>query len=568
LLGTWITSVTQRPSSSSRATHLSLLLPEEAPFHPGDEWYFRISPAGDSVIYTASLPNRPPQLFVRALGRLDVEPLAGTEGAWSPFLSPDASRIGFSANGQLKQVPISGGNASTITDDAWGYSTWGSDGYIYYSRGYTGGLYRVAESGGEPEPVTKLDAESGDFGHWHPELLPGGRYLLYSRWRTTVKDCAIGRHDLRTGEDELLIDGGCFPRYAASGHLLFVRGGSVMAVRIDVDDGRLTGTPVVVLDDVYISPGDGWTALDVAENGTLLYLPESRAGDRSMLALVDLNGNVTPLDRRRRAYGSVRVSPAGTHLALHVREGIHDDIWIYDYERGGLRRFTVDGINKTPIWTADGSRVAFQSLRRGPFDIHSKPLDDSEEVSPVFVSPEDETPGSWSSDGRRLLFTRADDVGIGNIGLYSDDEKEMLIATPFREQRPQWSPDGRWFAYESNASGRDEVYVVPYPLGGGRSQISLEGGTNPRWAPDGKTLYYWHDDALWAAEIDTRTDLRAGRPRRLFGKEQLGGSVSEYDIHPDGKRFIMLLSERGSSTPIEIVVNWFVELERLVPATD
>jgi len=568
LLGTWVTGLTLRPSSPSRAAHLSLLFPEEAPYHARGEFDFRISPGGDYVIYPASLPNRPRQLFVRALDRLGAEPLADTEDAWGLFLSPDASRVGFIANGRLKQVPMTGGNASTITDEAWGFSAWGADGYIYYSLAYTGGLHRVAKSGGEPEPVTKFDTESGDFGHWHPELLPGERYLLYSRWRTTVEDCAIGRHDLRTGDDELLIDRACFPRYAASGHLLFVRGGSVMAARIDADGGRLTGTPVVVLDDAYIFPGTGWTALDVAENGTLLYVPESRAGNRSMLASVDLNGNVTPLDRRRRDYGSVSVSPTGTHVAVHFRQGVHDDIWIYDYERGGLRRFTVDGTNKNPIWTADGSRVAFESMRHGPFDIHWKPLDDSEGESPVFVSLHDEEPSSWSSDDRRLLFTRRQEPNDLDIWLYSDGNEEELIATPFREQRARWSPDSHWIAYESNASGSDEVYVVSYPLGGGRWQISLEGGTNPRWAPDGRTLYYWHDDALWAVDIDTRTDFRAGRPRRLFGKEQIGGSISGYDVHPDGKRFIMLRSERDRSTPMEIVVDWFAELERLVPATN
>jgi WD40 repeat protein len=569
LLGTWVTNFTLRPPSPSRPAHLSLFLPEDAPYHAGlDELDFHISPSGEQVIYLASPPSGPVQVSIRALGRSEAEQLAGTEDANGLFLSPDASRIGFIANGRLKHVPISGGNVATITDAAAGNPTWGADGYIYYSPAITGGLYRVAESGGEPEAVTKFDPQTGEFAHWHPELLPGGRFLLYSRWSKTVNDCAIGRYDLLTGEDELLLDNGCCPRYAASGHLLFSRGSSVMAARIDPKGGRLTGSPVVVLDDVFVGPDSGYLALDVAENGTLVYVPESRVGSRSMLTSVDLNGNVTPLNREYGDYYTVTVSPDGDHLAVALRDGSATDIWIYDYERDGLRRSTFDGTNRAPVWAADGRRVTFQSIRHGPYDIYWKPLDESEEESPVFVSPHDDTPSSWSGDGRRLLFVRSGEGNDRDIWLYSDGNEEELIATPFREMWSTWSPDGRWIAFQSNESGRYEVYVVSYPLGHGRWQISLEGGTEPRWALDGRTLYFLRDDALWAAEIDASTGFRAGRPRRLFGKEQIGGAISGYDVHPDGKSFIILRAARDRSTPMEIVVNWFAELERLVPATD
>jgi Tol biopolymer transport system component len=495
--------------------HLSLLLPPDAPFHSWENLPFRITPDGGTVIYLANPPGRRPQLAVRSLAGTEVTLLEGTEGATDIRLSPDGARIAFVADAVLKQMPLSGGNISTITDDAWDSGDWGADGYLYYPPNYTGGLSRVAEAGGEPEPVTTIEEGSGVFGHWHPELLPGERYLLYSRWRASQADCSIARHDLQTGEDELLIEHGCHPVYVASGHLLYSRESSVLATRFDLESGRPVGTPVVVLDDAHIAPATGFLALQVASNGTLLYLRESQVGNRSILTSVDLNGNVTPLDRESRDYWGVSVSPGGSHLALSMRQGVNLDIWIFDYERGGLRRFTFDGTSTTPVWASDGRSIAYVSYRNGPYDIYQKPLDESEEASPLLVSPLDDAPNSWSAD-RGLLFIRTVEAAGDDVLLFTEGAEETLVSTPFQDQVPQWSPDSRWIAYQSNASGAFQVYVMAYPAGGGRWQISLEGGINPRWAPDGRTLYYWDEDALWAVGIDTSSGFRAGRPRRLF----------------------------------------------------
>jgi Tol biopolymer transport system component/tRNA A-37 threonylcarbamoyl transferase component Bud32 len=565
LLGAW--AVGFRPSSApeARPAHFSLLLPPEAPFiASGWAFPFRITPDGGTVVYCASPPGLPPQLAVRDLAGTDVKLLDGTADADDITLSPDGTRIAFVADGVLKHTPISGGSISTITDKAWGSGYWGRDGYIYFNPDYLGGLSRVPESGGDPEPLTRVEEGSGVFGHWHPELLPGERYLLYSRWRATQHDCSIVRHDLYTGEDELLIANGCRPRYLPSGHLLYTRGGSVMATRFDPENGVPAGQPVVVLDDAYITPQSGGLALDFAPNGTLLYLRESAAGNQSILTSVDMDGNVTPLDRKSRDYADVSVSPDGARLALTVRQGVNMDIWIFDYERGGLRRVTFDGTHQSPVWAPDGRRIAYVSYLDGPYDIYQQPLDDSEEASPLLRGPLDDQPTSWSAD-RGLLINRTVEAAGDDVLLNTEEGEETLVSTPSQDQWATWSPDSRWIAYQSNASGAFEVFVMAYPSGGGRWQISLEGGIQPRWAPDGRTLYYRDDDALWAVGIDTSSGFRAGRPRRLFGKEKLGGTVQSYDVHPDGNQFIVLRSRRDSSTPMEVVVNWFEELERLVP---
>jgi serine/threonine-protein kinase len=475
--------------------------------------------------------------------------------------------VGFFSDERLLKVPVSGGNVVSITEPASAGAGvfWGEDGMIYYSPSYTDAVHRVPAGGGESDALTSLDADAGDFGHWWPIVLPGNRYLLYSRWHTTVNDCSTWRLDLNSGDERKLLDQACAARYAPPGYLVFSRGSAVAAVRIDAASGEISGDPVVVLDDVHIDPPNGWSPYSISADGTLAYIRDEHFGSHSSLVWVDLQGKMTTLDGQVRDYRGVRISPDGQQLALSIRERTEQDIWIHDIERRSSRRFTVDGTNQDPCWTPDGKRIVFSSMRTGPFDLYWKPLDESEPESLLVGGDHDKTPYQWTPDGSALLFTNDSPDTDTDIWSHSEEGDVVLVSGKESDNSPTISPDGRWLAYASNHSARNEVYVETYPPGGGRWQISTEGGNYPLWSPDGRTLYYWDDDAVFAVEIDTGSGLRAGRPRKLFGDEQLRGRLWRYDLHPDGRRFVVARSEPVRSAPIEIVLGWSDQLRARLP---
>ena len=548
---------------------LSLIPPAEAPFHVSiqETSGVALSPGGDLLVYQGNPPDGERGLYVRPLDGSTVTRLENTEGAGSPFFSPDGKWLGFFTNGKLLKIPIAGGNAVTIADPAARGAGvhWSDDGYVYYSPSFYDVVHRVPAGGGTPEPLTTLDTEAGDFGHWWPITLPGGRYMLYSRWQTTVDDCSVWRYDLENGEEKRLLDQACAPHYVPTGHLLFSRGSTIAAVGFDAGRGEPVGEPVLIIDDAFIDPANGWSTLSIAGDGTLAYVRQELFGTRSTPVWVDMKGAMTPVSNERRDHRSVRISPDGRYLALHVRDRTKDDIWIHDIERGSARRFTVDGTNNNPVWTPDGSRLVFASLRNGPYDLYWKPLDESEKESLLVAGPRDKTAYEWTADGRTLLYSVDSPVTNQDIWAHSEEGQAAVLQDDEDEDGPRLSRDGRWLSYSSDESGRPEVYVQSWPVGGGRWQISTDGGNDPLWAPDGETLYYWKDDGVFAVDVETAGGVRAGRPRRLFGKEELRGLIWSYDLHPDGDRFVVLRSELASTSPIEIVINWFDELEERVP---
>jgi Tol biopolymer transport system component len=551
------------------SVHLSLIPPAEAPFHVSvqNTSGVALAPDGSVLVYQGNPANGPRALFVRPLDGTGVTRLENTEGGGSPFFSPDGKWIAFFADGMLKRVPLAGGTAVTVADPAAlaAGGHWSDDGFIYFSPSYYDAVYRVPAAGGTPEALTTLDAEAGDFGHWWPTTLPGGRFLLYSRWRTTVNDCSVWRRDLQSGDDRLLLEQACAPHYVPTGHLIFNRGSTIAAVRFDAGSGEPLGEPTLVIDDAFIDPANGWSPLSIAADGSLAYVRHELFGTRSAPVWVDLQGSMTPIANEPRDYRSVRISPDGRQLALHVRDRTEDDIWIHDLERGSARRFTVDGTNTDPIWTPDGRRIVFCSLRNGPYDLYWKPLDESEKESLLVAGPRDKEPQEWTDDGRMLLYTEDVPQTRNDIWAHTAEGERVLVQGDADEFAPRLSPNERWLAYSSESSGRSEIYVEAWPDRGGRWQISTDGGQDPLWSPDGSTIYYWYGNDVWAVSVDTRDGVRAGRPRRLFGTEELRGRVWDYDLHPDGDRFVVLRSELARTSPIEVVLHWFDELEERVP---
>jgi serine/threonine-protein kinase len=467
---------------------------------------------------------------------------------------------------------------------------------VFGSNGPASGLLRLVASGGEPEVLTTPNRERGELSHLWPEVLPDGRAVLFTITTPGGLDQAqIAVLDLATREQKILIRGGSHARYVPTGHLVFGVAGTLRAVAFDLGRLEVVGTPVPVIDQVVTSHNGG-VNLSMAGDGTLIYVPGGVQPYHSTLVWVDRQGHEEPLKAPPRLYLYPRLSPDGARVALDVRDQ-ERDIWIWDLARETLTRFTFDPRPDThPLWTPDGQRVLFRSARSGPFNLFWQAADGTGTVERLTESQHNQFPSAFSPDGTRLIFREetaktGEDlmvVALGNSGqLHSsrvgEPEKGLrsqirpLVQTTSDELNAEISPDGRWMAYQSNESGKDEIYVRPFPdTDRGRWQMSAGGGTRPLWARSGKELFYvGPSGAVMSASVEGGSTLRAGNPTRLFEGHYLmaaGIGGRTYDVSPDGRRFLMIKPVDGGEflptaapTSLIIVQHWTEELKRLVP---
>jgi Tol biopolymer transport system component/predicted Ser/Thr protein kinase len=532
-----------------------------------------LSPDGTHLAYVARQSGIQ-QLYLRAMDSLEARPIPGTEGATEPFFSPDGQWVGFFAGGTLKKVSVSGGAALTlgVAVNPSGAS-WGSQGVIIFASALIGVLQQVSDAGGAAQPLTRR--EKGEVSHRWPAFLPGGREVLFSAGTTTNTlwtNAQVAVHSVRTGERRNLVQGGMYPRFAPSGHLIYAQGGSLMAVPFDPQRLAVTGAAVPVVEDVRQSTSNGLAQYSFSSTGSLVYVPGGLQGAQSRPVWVTRNGAEQPLAAPARAYVFPRLSPDARRLAVTITEQ-DSQVWLYDLSRETLTRFTFEGnTNQTPAWSPDGKRIAFQSNKEGRQNLYWQLADGSGGLERLTTSEYTDTPKSWSPDGRLLAFieitpTTGYDIWVLQI---SDRKPQPFLRTPFNESVPQFSPDGRWLAYVSDESGHFEVYVQPYPGPGGKWQISAEGGLEPVWNPNGRELFYRSGDKMMAVDISAQSGFTVGKPRMLFEGRYLPtpATFPNYDVSPDGQRFLMLKpSESAESAPtqINIVQNWFEELKQKVP---
>ena len=528
-----------------------------------------ISPDGGTVAYTGA-----DRLYLRELGELESRPIPNTEGSNSPFFSPDGQWVGFQTGNRraLQKVSLAGGPAVTIAETSVAGASWGPDDTILFGLGQ-GVLMRVSAEGGEPQPVTTL--EDGEVGHWRPDFLPNGpsgQAALFTVWSGTLETSQIAVVSLDTGERRILTRG-TYPRYVPTGHILFAQEASLWAVPFDVERLEVTGAPVPVVDGVSVSAASGAAHFAVAHNGTLVYARGEATDIALTLVWVDRTGREEPLAAEPGLYQHPRISPDGTRIAVEVRDQ-EDDIWIWDLARETLTRLTFDpAFDIYPTWTPDGARVAFGSARGGSFNIFWKAADGTGAVEPLSESENARLPYAFSTDGRRLVFGetgRRHDLGVLTLG----EAAESILASEFNERNAEISPDGRWLAFQSDASGRAEIYVRPFPnVDEGRWQISRDGGTHPVWSPDGNELFYLRTSeftlGLMAVPIETEPTFVPANPAVVFEGNYVGYWTGRaYDIAPDGERFLMIkqaMFDEGAATELILVQNWFQDLERLVP---
>ena len=528
-----------------------------------------ISPDGTKIAYVAIGSGNSAQLYLRPIDSLEARPIPETVGSIAPFFSPDGQWLGFVSRGTLMKVPVSGGAAVTLgTGQGNGGISWTNQGTILFGGNFAP-LQQIPESGGSPQPLMQLD--KGEAGNESPVLLPGGKEVLFvSNVGSGTGGAKISVRSLVSGERRDLVPaGGSMPRYVPAGYLVYVLGGNLMAAPFDVRRLAVTGPPVSVVEGVLEGQAGGGAQYDVSATGTLVYIPGSFHTPLK-LVWVDRKGAEQAVNAPPHTYVIPRISPDGRRVTFGIEEA-DSQIWIYDLDRDTLTRLTFQGKpNVDPEWTPDGKRIVF----KGPANrLFWQPADGSapaEQLTDAKLGTNN-VPGSWSPEGQNMVFTY-DVAGGRQLWIYSSKDHEVR---PFEqnpppyETAPRFSPDGHWIAYFSPESGRNEIYVRPFPGPGGKWQVSTDGGTEPVWNPRGHELFYREGKKMMAVEYEGQQTFSAGKPKELFEGPYTPTprSFPDYDVSPDGQRFLMLkpAEEEQSSSHLVVVVNWVEELKQKVP---
>jgi len=560
-----------RPAPSQAVSRLAVEVPlsDQLPLVQGSR-VLAVSPDGSRIAFVAIHEGKQ-QIYLRAIDSLQSKSVAGTEGANGLFFSPDGKWVGFSAGGKLMKVSVDGGEPLTVCDaqNVRGAS-WGDDGRIVFARQFGNfGLAQISAAGGKPQALTTRDPSKEEESHRWPELLPGSKAVLFTEWSRNLEDAQIVAQRLDTGERHVLVGGGTDAHYLPTGHLLYARAGALMAVPFDLSRLEVTGNPVSIADGVSLHT-EGVAQFGVSNTGSLVYVPGgSIQGTKLKLVWVDRKGVEQPLAAPPRAYQNARLSPDGQHIAV-VIQGVNDDIWVYDIPRQTFTRLTFEGRNLSPLWTRDGRRIIFRSSPSGSerLNLFWKSADGSGEAERLTTSDYGQGPNSLSPDGQVLIFMQLDpttNYDLWMLPFTGDRKPRPFLQTTRNEWFADLSPDGHWLAYTSDESGQQEIYVRSFPTGGGKWQISTDGGVRPLWTRNGE-LVYANGDKIMAASIATQPTLNVGTPRLLFDRHYEG--VVNYDVTPDGQRFLMLKSvDQGQAAPtqINVVLNWFEELKQKVP---
>ncbi len=522
-----------------------------------------LSPDGSRLAYVTDNGR----LMVRPLDRVDATPLPGTEGASEPFFSPDGQWIGFWAFGaRLSKIPATGGAAPQAlceAEDLLGAS-WGSDGTIVFAPSPNSGLVRVRADGGPPESLTRVDPSRGEVGHRWPELLPGGKAVLFTiQTGSGPNDFLTAVESLTTHKRTNLVEGATFARYSPTGHLVYVLSDALHAVPFDAERLKIRGPAVRVMDRVTTGPsGNAWFSF--ANDGTLALVPGTPIAARQ-LAWVDRRGVVRPLAVARQPFWGLRLAPDGRRLAVEIGHAFRANIWVYDLTGETRRRLSDEELDVTPVWTLDGTRIAYATGVPAHVEMAWRTVDGSKPAQALFPGHA-AWPAAFTADGR-LLFAewrgleQRSDGGI--LRLDGTHRPEYPIAGRANEFLPRLSPDGRWIGYLSDASGRQELHVVPFAGHGAPLQVTTDGANAFAWSPRGDELFVRSGNKMMAVPVMPERTFSAGRIRLLFENPRL----RDFDVAPGGQRFIAVLVGEEELTPpvIEVVQGWFDELKRRVP---
>ena len=552
LVSTW----SGKRTSDGHVVRFLLPLPEKAAFGTYDQPVF--SPDGKLILFTARTESG--GFFVHSLDTLETRHVPGPEISGSPFWSPDSRFVAFYSGGALKKVDLQGGLVTTICDAGLGFGgNWNQDDVILF--GSNRGVMRVSAAGGKPAPVTKVDSGNGEIFHSWPSFLPGDHILFtVSSSRPDRRGAYIG--SLSSGAPHLIVRDATNAQYSSLGYLVFNRANDLMAQRFDVKHLRLSGEPFVIAQGVATVANFSWAAFSTA--GSSLAYRSGSGLSMTQMEWCDRKGNRLGTAGEPADYSNPAFSPDGRTLAVSKRDPDTRtrDIWLFDLARGTNRRLTFDPADDTAAaFSPDGQRIMFTSSRKGHRDIWQKDASGARDEELVLASNDEKPLDDWTRDGRYLIFGN---VVAGKtreewaLPLFGDRKPFAVIPGPSTVQGAQVSPDGKWIAYASDESGRQEIYVQNFPPTGGKWQISTDGGIEPIWNPSGKELFYLHINSLMAVDVKTGIDrFEPGVPHLLFEAPFENTLRNAYAVTPDGKKF--LVNTRVATTdrlPMTVVLNW------------
>jgi hypothetical protein len=521
-----------------------------------------ISPDGRHVVFGA-IAKGLPTLWVRPLGSLATRQLPGTDGASFPFWSPDSRSIGFFARGKLMKIQLNAGPPVPLCDAANGRGgTWNADNTIVFTPTPNAGLQRVASAGGAPVPLTT--SGNGENGHRWPWFLPDNRHFVYvaAAAGSGLPTGTLWLASLDSSERTSLGTASSNAMFAA-GHLLFVRGATLMAQPFDPDRRQATGEPFPIAEQVVGIANTLKASFSVSTSGTLAYRPG--AGTASQLTWFDRAGKSLGAIGDPQVHVNLGLSPDGRRLAVSQAALGAINMWLVDLARPSApsRFTTASGGNFDPVWSPDGSQVVFTSSRTGKFNLYLRAGDGSGEDKVLSEPAQGAGAPDWSSDGRSLAFGSSGDVWVLPLSGHGSSKIEAgkpypFVQTSFDEGDPAFSPDGRWLAYHSNESGQPQIYVQSFPAGGNKSRISTAGGTEPVWRGDGKELFFLAPDGtMMAARVDTAKGFDASVPQPLFQT----GITSTQNNNPfvvtrDGQRFLVPVVDHSAAAQMTVMLNW------------
>jgi eukaryotic-like serine/threonine-protein kinase len=540
------------------------------------------SPDGRKLVFRA-IQGRHSQLYLREIGQSNATPIPGTEGAFDPFFSPDGEWLAFFVGNQLKKVALTGGAPTVLADTppvSQGAS-WASDGSILFAPRPNGGLAKLLAGAKTYESFATPDAARGERALAWPQILPDGKNLLVivraGRDFDDVAASNVTVHSLQTGKRRVLVEGAAFARYVEPGYLLFTRGTTLYAAPCDSRRWTLTGPATPLIQNVLTSPYYGLPYFAASDSGFLAYAVGGMVPDApNTIVLVDRSGREEPLPLTGQRFVVPRISPDGKRLAITSSplDSARASVAIYDFARGVLSSLTPEpGRHFAPVWSPDGRRLAFSEFQTSDPRMMLKASDGSGELEALSSGKIAAFASSWSPDGRSLLYLEgttgqsAENMDIWLLSLEGKRERRAWLTGPASETGAFFSPDGRAVAYASNESGKNEVYVRPFPTPGAKIKVSTEGGSEPAWAPSGREIFYRTGDSLMAAPIQTQPELSVGTARVLMAdpydrwSREDGGR--NYDVFPDGDRFLFIRSQPLKEEPItslNLVVNWPAEL--------